>query len=136
MQRNLSSIFPDGCSKAQREMFVKEVGKKHGCFMDWLKKSVIAKRLYEEMAALDMLESCFAYGGISEFYRKHEAWSYCGKGSHYDHYLADYQKVGGNKKEFDRMIKIQTDFLTEKCMVKYNVGTDGEGVSYNAIIFK
>ena len=131
MQRNLSSIFPNGCTKDQREMFVSEVGKAHGCFWDWMKKSIIAKRLYMEMAALDMLESCFAYGGISEFYKK----PYYKTRNYYDDYLKQYIEVGGNKKEFDRIIKIQTDFLMEKCTVKY-AGTDFEGVSYNAIVFK
>lgn len=135
MKRNLSAIFPNGCTREQRDKLINEIVDTYGTVVNWKKWSNTAKRLYEEMNALNMLESCFAYGGINGFYVQHEAWEYCGKGSHYDHYLADYIEVGGNKEEFDKMISIQTEFLTEKCDIVY-AGTDSDGLSYNGIVLK
>lgn len=132
MANKLSKIFPNGCTSRQRDNLIKEICSQYGNVGNWKKWSDSAKQLYEEMSALNMLESCFAYGGTSTFYDQHKAWKYCGEGSHYDHYLADYIEVGGNKKEFDKMIEIQTKYLTEKCEIVY-AGTDGEGLSYNGI---
>lgn len=136
MNRKLSEIFPHGCAEKQRDKLRSELYKQYGNgILNWKNWSAYAKQLDREMDALNMLESCFAYGGISNFYAQHEAWEYCGKGSHYEHYLKAFEEVGGEKEEFDRMIEIQSCYLTEKCDV-ISAGYDCEGLSYNGIVLR
>ena len=131
----LSSVFPYGCTKENREELQAELFKLNGNYSHWGKWSDSAKQLDKEMSALGMLESCYAYGGISTFYTYHEPWEYCGEGSHYEHYLEKFEKVGGTKEEFDKMIDIQSRYLTEKCKI-ISAGYDSDGISYNSIVPK
>lgn len=126
----LSDYFPNGASEQQRENFRKGLLKGE-CLSDAYQKwTVEEKCLDEQLSALSMLDSCFAYGGVSEFYVQK---SYNHDESYYDSYLSDYLKAGGLKKEFDKMLEIQKKHLS-RCSVKHNTYTDGEGCSYNSII--
>jgi len=125
-----TDYFPNGASEAQRENFRKGLLKGE-CLSDAYQKwTVEEKCLDEQLSALSMLDSCFAYGGVSDFYRK-KGYNNCE--SYYDSYLRDYIKVGGTKEEFDKMLEVQKKHL-EHCFVKRNVYTDFEGCSYNSIV--
>lgn len=131
-------IFPNGCSRKQRnalrESWFKNYGNPHTEGAVWNNE---IKQLDKMDSALDMLDSLFAYRPFwkTEFYRKGSAerlgaeWRIS---SYYDYFLAHYVKVGGQKEDFDKMLKIQFQYL-QKCTVKTNVYTDYEGASYNAI---
>ena len=136
MKRTLSAIFPNGSSKRERDELRRSWFEKYGnpYTGDGNEWSPTIRRLDSELSALSMLDSCFAYGGVEDFYAPHEPWEYCGAGSHYDRYLERFLKLGGTKSEFDRAIAAQVKYY-DKCKVVY-AGTDGEGVSYNAIVEK
>ena len=134
MKRVISSIFPNGSSRNERDALRRSWFEKYGNpFRDgsnvW--PNTIWK-LDKQLSALSMLDSCFAYGGIEQFYKYHKPWEYCGEGSHYDHYLKEYMDTGGTKREFDKMIECQKKYY-KKCKVVF-AGYDGEGLGYNAII--
>ena len=126
----LSDYFPNGASHKQRENFRKGLMKGE-CLSDVYQKwTVEEKCLDEELSMLDMLDSCFAYDGVSKFYRPK---CYGNGKSYYEEYLANYIKKGGSKEEFDKMLEIQKKHL-KRCSIKYNVYTDFEGCSYNSIV--
>ena len=126
----LSDYFPNGASEQQRENFRKGLLKGE-CLSDAYQKwTVEEKCLDEQLSALSMLDSCFAYGGVSEFYVQK---SYNHNESYYDSYLRDYLKAGGSKEEFDKMLEIQKKHF-EHCSVKHCVYTDYEGCTYNSIV--
>ena len=127
----LSDYFPNGASKKQRDKFLKEhllKGRtRSDAYQSW---TVEEKCLDEELSMLDMLDSCFAYGGVSKFYHTYRYGRY---GNYYDDFLKYYLEKGGSKEEFDKMIEIQKKHF-EHCFVDYNVHTDFEGCSYNSLI--
>lgn len=128
--KGLSDYFPNGASEAQRENFMKGLlkGKPlYEAYKDW---TVEEQCLDEQLTTLSMLDSCFAYGGVSKFYEK-QTYNNCR--SYYDEYLARYLEKGGSKEEYDKMLEIQKKHF-EHCSVKYNVFTDGEGCTYNSIV--
>lgn len=126
----LSDYFPNGASEAQRNNFRKGLLKGE-CLSDAYQKwTVEEKCLDEELNMLSMLDSCFAYGGVSEFYR---AKSYNNNKSYYDSYLKNYLEAGGSKEEFDKMLEIQKKHF-EHCSIKHNVFTDSEGCTYNSVV--
>lgn len=127
----LSDYFPNGASKKQRDKFLQEhlmKGKtRSDAYQSW---TIEEKCLDEELSMLDMLDSCFAYGGVSKFYHINR---YGNGRSYYDDFLKYYLDKGGSKEEFDKMIEIQKKHF-EHCFVEYNVHTDFEGCSYNSLI--
>lgn len=126
----LSDYFPNGASQNQRDNFRKGLLKNQSlpdAYRNW---TVEEKCLDEELSMLDMLDSCFAYGGVSKFYQK-QSYNCCR--SYYDEFLKRYIDEGGSKEEFDKMIEIQKKHF-EHCFVNYNVHTDFEGCSYNSIV--
>ena len=126
----LSDYFPNGASEKQRENFRKGLMKGE-CLSDAYQKwTVEEKCLDEQLSALSMLDSCFAYGGVSEFYIQK---SYNHNESYYDSYLRDYLKAGGTKEEFDKMLEIQKKHF-EHCSVRHSVYTDSEGCTYNSVV--
>ena len=135
-RKRLYELYPNGMSKKQQEELRHSWFETYGNPYTSGKKynEVWSKeiRIMEEgLSAISMLTSCFVYGGIQGFYYQHEAWEYCGEGSHYDHYLADFIKEGGTKEEFDKIIENQIRYF-EKCSSRY-AGTDSEGGSYRAL---
>lgn len=126
----LSDYFPNGASDAQRKNFMKGLLKGEAHYKAYQKWNVEEMCLDEELSMLEMLDSCFAYGGVSEFYRVK---SYNHDKSYYETYLKSYIDKGGSKEEFDKMLEIQKKHL-ERCFVKHNVYTDSEGCSYNSIV--
>ena len=129
--KGLSDYFPNGASSKQRNEFLREHLMKGrarcDAYSEW---TVEEKCLDEELSMLDMLDSCFAYDGVSKFYRPK---CYGNGKSYYEEYLANYIKEGGSKEEFDKMLEIQKKHL-ERCFVKHNVYTDSEGCSCNSIV--
>ena len=125
--KGLSKVFPNGCSDKQRKEFRDKVlGDKTSS--DFYREATDEERcMEEELSMLDMLSSCFAYGGVDSFFH---TWSFID--SYYNDYLKDYLKEGGSKKEFDKMIEIQRKHY-ERCSVIKNVYTDSEGCTYNSI---
>lgn len=82
---------------------------------------------------MSMLDSCFAYGGVDDFYKK-KCYSPDDRDkTYYDKYLEAFIKVGGTKREFDKAIAAQKKYY-QKCSVVY-AGTDSEGLSYNGIVW-
>ena len=128
--KGFSDYFPNGASQKQRDNFLKGLYKGKPLFEVYKTFTKRERCLYEQLSALDMLDSCFAYGGVSDFYVKK---SYNHDKSYYETYLADYLKVGGKKEEFDKMLEVQKKHLA-RCFVKQNVYTDSEGCSYNSIV--
>lgn len=129
MKRTISSIFPNGSSSVARDELRTAWFEKYGDIRKW---PPTIRKLDSELSALSMLDSCFAYGGVKEFYTYHEPWEYCGEGSHYDHYLKRYMEVGGTKREFDKAIECQKKYYS-KCKVVF-AGYDNEGLGYNRIV--
>lgn len=127
----LSDYFPNGASKKQRDKFLDEHLMKgrsrYDAYQNW---TVEEKCLDEELSMLDMLDSCFTYGGVSKFYHINRYGNGC---SYYDDYLKNYLDKGGSKEEFDKMIAIQKKHF-ELCFVNYNVHVDFEGCHYNSMI--
>ena len=128
--KGLSYYFPNGASQKQRENFRKDLMKDRRLDIAYSEWTIEERCLDEELSALSMLDSCFAYGGVDDFYRPQ---SYKGGRTYYETYLADYIKEGGTKKEFDKMLEIQKKHL-ERCSVKHNVYVDCEGCMYNSIV--
>ena len=127
----LSDYFPNGASSKQRNEFLREHLMKNrtrcDAYNEW---TVEEKCLDEELSMLEMLDSCFAYGGVSEFYRVK---SYNHNKSYYETYLKSYIEEGGSKLEFDKMLEIQKVHLTH-CSVRRSTYTDSEGCTYNSIV--
>ena len=82
--------------------------------------------------AYNMLESCFAYNGIQQFYKEQAPWRKDTR-SYYEQYKSTFVKKGGTETDFDTAIENQKAYLSN-CSVVYNVACDGEGNCYNAII--
>ena len=120
--KGFTKYFPNGASEKQRDNFRTSLCKGKPFYEAWQTFTVEEKCLEEQLSALSMLDSCFAYNGIAWFYDRY-----------YDQYLEKYLKTGGNKKEFDKMLEVQKKHLA-RCFVKQNVYTDSEGCSYNSIV--
>ena len=120
--KKMHEIFPNGCSSKQLEAFrsswFKDYGNPFTENIEWPREVKVLEEMY---SALEMLSSCFAYGGTKKFYKQY-----------YDEYLEDYLKVGGTKEDFDKMLTNQCEHY-KKCFVEF-AGTDFEGCSYNYII--
>jgi len=128
--KGLSYYFPNGASEKQRKEFRNRLMKGE-CLSDAYKKWTVEERcLDEELSMLEMLDSCFAYGGVSEFYRVK---SYNHDKSYYETYLKSFIEEGGSKLEFDKMLEIQKVHLTH-CSVRRSTYTDSEGCTYNSIV--
>lgn len=129
-----SELYPNGCSSTERDRlrnsWFQEYGNPYlehlGVWSDEIWK------LDSELSAISMLDSCFVYGGIKEFYKEHEYWDYCGAGSHYEHCLKDFVECGGTKEEFDKAIEAQKRYY-DRCVVARGIYMDSEGNSYNGI---
>ena len=126
--KKMHEIFPNGCSSKQldalRSSWFEKYGNPYTEGADWSE----VKLLESMYNALSMLSSCFAYGGTEQFFHSHGVMY---DETYYDHYLADYLKVGGAKEDFDKMLDIQCEHY-KRCSVGY-AGTDFEGCSYNYI---
>ena len=84
--------------------------------------------LGKELSCIEMINSILAYGGFG--YTAKEVMQREERGYH--NYLADYVKELGRDKVIS-LIQGQIDSID---YVKYNVGRDSEGVTYNSIIWK
>lgn len=83
----------------------------------------------EELSCIRMINSILAYSckgyQNAELVMQYEETAY-------HNYLADYTKKLGRKRVVELIQGQIDDILT----VKVDVGTDGEGVSYNSIVYK
>lgn len=84
----------------------------------------------EELSCISMINSILAYNWTigckgAEAVMQHEE-------NRYHNYLADYVKLLGRKKVVE-LIQGQIDSIDS---INHNVGTDSEGVTYNAIVWK
>ncbi len=81
----------------------------------------INKAINNELSLKSMLISCFAYGGISK-----DSYSF-------KQYVLPYQKEM-SKKLFDDIYNEMLESF-ENCQVLKDTYTDGEGCSYNTIVY-
>tara|TARA_Y100001937_G_scaffold125826_1_gene193506 strand:+ start:826 stop:1071 length:246 start_codon:yes stop_codon:yes gene_type:complete len=68
----------------------------------------------------DMMNSCFAYGGvdINHYY--------------YKRYILPYKKILG-KKLYTKIYEEHKNYLINTYSVEYNVYTDNDGLTYNSL---
>ena len=129
-----SELFPHGAMENWRDRVLRAIREKYDMWAG--NESDEMKRLCKEYRAVSMMESCWCYDGIAEFYKQRKDYETGGnKPSYYEQYLEEYQKLGGEKEEFDKAIAIQLCYL-ETCCKKVDAGTDSEGLSYLAIVEK
>lgn len=93
-------------------------------YSDWTHEQ---KVLSEELDCRSMINSCLCYGGIHTFWEVCP-WRYAEKS-----YAEPFVKKLGIKRVKELVSEQETDFA--KATVKHNVFTDGEGVSYNTIVW-
>ena len=92
---------------------------------DWTEEQ---QRIDSELSCIDMINSILAYGGFgydAETVIKREEQSY-------HNYLYDYVKEFGREK----IIELIQEQINSIERIAYNIHTDSEGCSYNAIIWK
>ena len=82
----------------------------------------ISKAVNSELSLKEMLISCFAYGGISKD-------SY-----HFEKYILPYQKRMSLKTFEDVYNEMLESFNNAK--IEHCVYTDGEGCTYNSIVYQ
>lgn len=82
----------------------------------WHDEESKERKLYEEMCCRDMIMSCLIYG--------------------YNIYTSDYVKkycdILGDQRVLE-LCKDQEEYFKKHVIVNKNIGTDGEGNSYNSI---
>ena len=126
--------YPNGISAQERDAihksFFTTYGNPYLSSAKWPTSVVVLDTLFD---AYSMLESCFAYDGIQQFYKEQPYWRNDTR-SYYEQYKDRFMKKGGNQTDFDNAIENQKNFLSTHCSVVYGVGIDGEGNSYNAIV--
>ena len=82
----------------------------------------------EELSCISMINSILAYGGFG--YPAEEVMQRQERG--YYNYLADYVKIFGR----DKVVALIQGQIDDIVCVNRNVGRDGEGISYNSIVWK
>ena len=131
----LSTIFPNGSSRDQRDELRNSWFKKYGNPYIEGKEvwSDVIWRIDSELSAMSMLDSCFAYGGVDRFYTTKSCCPAHAHQTYYEEYLEDFIKLGGTKREFDAAINAQKKYYS-RCRVIHNTYIDSEGCSYNSIV--
>ena len=92
---------------------------------DWTEEQ---KKIDRELSCIEMINSILAYGGLgfdAETIMKQEEKSY-------HNYLDDYVEAFGREK----IIELIQEQINSIERIAYNIHTDSEGCSYNAIIWK
>ena len=81
------------------------------------------KNLDNELSCREMINSCLCYGMMYAFYEESTG--------EWGRYAANYREDLSDERVIELIAEQRADF--EKATVKRNVGTDGEGLSYNSI---
>ena len=110
---------------AEREFRAKGYGWINGKYHKPTKKYAMREK---ELSCIRMINSILAYGGFgysaAEVMRREEC--------SWHNYLADHVKALGR----DRVIALIQGQIDSINYISHNVGIDGEGVTYNEIIWK
>ena len=88
------------------------------------------ERIFEELDCIDMINSCLAYG--SDPYAIHDKW-WCGHGYCKRSYMSDYEDKLG-KERVQELVNQQREEFSH-AIIMHSVYTDGEGCTYNSVIF-
>lgn len=116
----------------QAEAQFREEMRAHGYgFIDgkYIKPPEEYEKRKQEFYCISMINSILAYqcAGVTDAERVMQS-----EERRYHNYLADYVKVLGRA----RVVELIQDQIDDIAYVAHNVCTDGEGLSYNAIIWK
>lgn len=89
------------------------------------------KRLDKELSCREMMNSCLAYGGMKDFWRRHD--SLFAPGEVNCGYADRHVEELGLKRVRELEREQEEDFA--KAKLRRNTYTDSEGVTYNTIIW-
>lgn len=125
--------YPNGVSRVSRDIIRQNFFTKYGNpYLSEAKWPQNVSILDKAFSALNMLESCFAYNGISRFYEKQNSWQKDQR-SYYEQYKENFLNAGGIETDYNTIIEIHKNYLNH-CNIAYGVEKDNEGNYYNAIV--
>lgn len=98
-----------------------------------MNKTEYGTKEYFELSLMEMVNSVFCYCYHGNDYNVYLNNRYI------QNYYLDKSYCNGRsrltKKQVETIVKKQVDYLVKNAQVVYDVATDGEGVTYNSLIF-